>query len=132
MNYTSSKTYPGPALDAENAFRLLELQAGQIDDPVTIRLLACSFGTVPYEAVSYFWGDTDQKSEIKVLTDGDDHTCTAVSVTTKCHNALMTLRKTHEPQVLWVDAICIDQNSTSEVRHQMGLMAQIYEESVVS
>ncbi|KAI0144748.1 hypothetical protein BJ166DRAFT_583014 [Pestalotiopsis sp. NC0098] len=49
----SDNTHLGPALDTENAFCLLELQAGQTDDPVTVRLLACSFGTVSYEAVSY-------------------------------------------------------------------------------
>lgn len=120
-------TYPGPALDTENAFRLLELQAGQTDDPVTVRLLACSFGTVSYEAVSYAWGDADQKSEIRVLTDCDDKTCATISVTTNCHNALITLRKSHGPRVLWVDSICIDQYSIPERSHQVSLMAQIYQ-----
>ncbi|KAL6802589.1 heterokaryon incompatibility domain-containing protein [Trichoderma sp. SZMC 28013] len=124
MNQTISNTYPGPILEAENAFRLLELQAGQDNDPVTIRILACSFGTVSYEAVSYTWGDADQKNEIKVLSHSANNT---MFVTANCHNALVALRKPHEPRVLWIDSICINQHSIPERNHQISLMAQIYQ-----
>ncbi|KAK4060871.1 uncharacterized protein Triagg1_10563 [Trichoderma aggressivum f. europaeum] len=127
MDQTISNAYPGPALEAENAFRLLELQAGQNNDPVTIRILACSFGSVSYEAVSYTWGDADQKNEIKVLSHSANETCATMFVTTNCHNALMALRKTHEPRVLWIDSICINQHSMPERNHQISLMAQIYQ-----
>ncbi|KAL7913765.1 heterokaryon incompatibility domain-containing protein [Trichoderma velutinum] len=127
MNQTISSPYPGPALEAENAFRLLELQAGQIDTPIAIRILACSFGTVSYEAVSYTWGDADQKNEIKVLSPSANKACATMFVTTNCHNALMALRKPHEPRVLWIDSICINQHSMPERNHQVSLMAQIYQ-----
>ncbi|KAL6823356.1 heterokaryon incompatibility domain-containing protein [Trichoderma camerunense] len=127
MNQTISNTYPGPALEAENAFRLLELQAGQDNAPITIRILACSFGSVSYEAVSYTWGDADQTNEIKVLSHSANKTCATMFVTTNCHNALVALRKTHEPRVLWIDSICINQHSMPERNHQISLMAQIYQ-----
>jgi hypothetical protein len=50
-------------------------------------------------------------------------------VTTNLHNAL----KAHlldEPRLLWVDAICIDQNNELERSHQVGYMREIYKRAI--
>lgn len=41
--------------------------------------------------------------------------------------ALLALRQTDEDRLLWIDAICIDQDNDKEKGHQVGQMRQIYE-----
>ncbi|KAI1869195.1 uncharacterized protein JN550_005825 [Neoarthrinium moseri] len=118
--------YPGEPLDAEDSFRLLELQAGQSDDSLAIRLLTCSIGNAQYEAVSYVWGDTSLTSEIHVLPSDGSSNSLQISVTANCYATLRSLRMKDRPRMLWVDAICINQTLVGERNHQLALMTRIY------
>ena len=48
-------------------------------------------------------------------------------VTKNLYAALLRLRQSHALVPLWIDAICIDQNNTSERTKQVRLMKQIYQ-----
>lgn len=72
-----------------------------------------------YEAISYTWGDTSLKSD--VLLNGH-----MISVTTNCMQALRRLRLATRPRLVWIDALCIDQNFLKERNHQIRLMNRIY------
>lgn len=72
-----------------------------------------------YEAVSYYCGDQTIKEEICL-----NGTQTQVPVTAA--SALRELRRETVIRVLWIDAICIDQNNATERAHQVLRMAQIY------
>uniref|UniRef100_L2FI68 Ankyrin repeat and sam domain containing protein 6 n=1 Tax=Colletotrichum fructicola (strain Nara gc5) TaxID=1213859 RepID=L2FI68_COLFN len=74
---------------------------------------------VPYEALSYCWGDDRLHNMIAV--DGK-----ALFVTDNLLGALQNLRRTEEDRILWVDAICIDQSNISERGHQVGWMGELY------
>jgi len=74
----------------------------------------------PYEALSYTWGDNKQTKQLLI---GDNK----LAITSNLDSALRRLRLTHEPRVLWVDAICINQSDISEKNIQVPLMREIYE-----
>ncbi|CAH0025631.1 unnamed protein product [Clonostachys rhizophaga] len=73
----------------------------------------------PYAALSYTWGTSDRKSTIMV--NGMPFLATE-----NLESALYYLTPQIQPLVLWVDAICIDQNSEGERPQQLQKMRQIY------
>jgi len=73
-----------------------------------------------YEALSYTWGNNNQTEQLII---GDDN----LAITSNLDLALRRLRLTHEPRVLWVDAICINQSDVPEKNIQVPLMREIYE-----
>lgn len=81
-----------------------------------------TFGERPkYNAISYTWGDEAHQQPI-VLNDQ------YFLVTKNLYNALICLQQQNtEGQVLWVDAICINQGDISERNRQLAIMPYIYE-----
>jgi hypothetical protein len=85
-----------------------------------------------FEALSYTWGPIECKINLEVvpLTQGS---CLIpmeekvyLPVSQNLYDALKHLRNATTPRTLWVDAICIDQNNTTERNHQVSRMADIY------
>lgn len=76
--------------------------------------------TVPYEALSYTWGGTEKTDTI--VANGS-----SLGVTRNLYLALSYLRREDADRILWVDAICIDQENAKERNHQVRQMARIYE-----
>jgi hypothetical protein len=72
-----------------------------------------------YEALSYVWGAQFGDQEISC------HGQTLL-VTQNCLLALRYLRRKSEIRSLWIDAICIDQESDAEKIHQIPLMGDVY------
>lgn len=105
-------------------FRLVRLESGWSCNDTslprcTLINAVWSSKDTKYEALSYVWGDTTTRRTISL--NGN-----AFVVTTNLYSALMHLRYDHSPRMLWVDAICIDQNNVEEKNHQVGSMGQIY------
>lgn len=50
----------------------------------------------------------------------------SLAITDDLCNTLFQLQRNRSNKLLWVDAICIDQNDISERGHQVGLMRNIY------
>jgi hypothetical protein len=72
-----------------------------------------------YEALSYVWGNPDVKRSVFT-----HEYC--FNVTTNLWAALSHLRNHARERILWVDAICIDQENREEKEHQIQSMAKIY------
>ena len=76
-----------------------------------------------YIALSYVWGDPEQRRNI--LLDGQ-----RFSVTSNLYYALLHLRKSFEVRrmylYVWIDAICINQNDLDERMAQVKKMGKIY------
>lgn len=73
----------------------------------------------PYKALSYVWGSPV----------GDVPICCGVQellITENCVAALRKIRHRMKSRMLWVDAICINQQSLDERNHQVALMGDIY------
>lgn len=72
-----------------------------------------------YEAVSYVWGTGPRCHSITL------NNC-AFPVTENLHAALWHLRDQQLERVLWVDAVCINQDDNKEKERQIPLMRTIY------
>lgn len=104
------------------SLRLLRLHAGDGVQPIECQLVQAFFDGehVPdYEAVSYTWG-RDEFFEITL--DGS-----RFPVRSNLWALLHDIRYRNEDRILWIDAICINQDSHSERGHQVRQMAQIYQ-----
>jgi hypothetical protein len=72
-----------------------------------------------YDALSYVWGNPDEKRSIFIHKHSFD-------VTVNLHAALSHLRNHSIERILWIDAICINQANQEEKQYQIQSMANIY------
>jgi hypothetical protein len=102
------------------AFRLLQLLKGEGADIECMLYQAYLDGsdTVPYEALSYTWGGTEKTSNITV--NGK-----TLRFTENLRIAVQYLRSRDIDRVLWVDAVCIDQDDKIGQGHQVQQMCDI-------
>lgn len=101
--------------------RLLKLLPGSGPDPITIQLQSASLEDPgPYTALSYVWGDA--KVDRRTIYSGD----TELSVTANLFHALCRFRDVSETRTWWIDAVCINQSSTTERTQQVRMMMEIY------
>lgn len=111
------------ALDKEKKeIRLLRLRAGQGDEPLRCALQQAFLNSSPlprYRTISYCWGDP--KARKSVILNGLKW---FVPANTKA--ALQCMRLPDADRVVWIDAICIDQDDPEERGHQIGMMYDIY------
>lgn len=78
-----------------------------------------------YDALSYEWGDSTSTT-FSIVVDGVE-----VSVRENLWWALWYLRQADKVRVMWIDALCIDQNNLKERNHQVCLNAEYCPFSVV-
>ncbi|KAM0808852.1 putative Heterokaryon incompatibility domain-containing protein [Seiridium cardinale] len=77
------------------------------------------------EALSYVWGPPyDPKTSSVISTPANSGG--RVFVTQNLEMALRSLRSKTERRVLWVDAVCINQDDVSGKGRQVSLMGKIY------
>ncbi|KAK3650943.1 hypothetical protein LTR56_005994 [Elasticomyces elasticus] len=94
------------------------------------RLVECKLEVVPmetspnseYETVSYCWNDPKKRTNI--FLDGKLFRVHASAV-----QALLRVRLTDRPRVLWIDGICINQQDNNERSAQVHMMGDIYARS---
>lgn len=76
-----------------------------------------------YEALSYTWGLPDDH-DFKIWLNG-----VLVPVRRNLLCALRVLQRRMTRRVLWVDAVCINQNDDAEKGHQVGMMGDVYKKA---
>jgi hypothetical protein len=120
--------------------RLLILHPGKPSDEISCSLMTDLWSCVSeFEAVSYVWGSSERPYKIKcnVATrvsrphilfpkakpDKD------MSVTASLKRLLERLRGEEGYRILWIDAICINQNSNEEKSSQVAVMHRIYRQA---
>jgi hypothetical protein len=77
---------------------------------------------IPYTALSYTWGDPSPTRTVFVNRK-------PFAVRLNLWHFLDQMRKVHFQGLLWVDAVCIDQESNAERNHQVAMMGQIYSQA---
>lgn len=104
----------------EKQIRLIRLQPGAFGQPLICSLDAIELDNPPsYEALSYVWG-SEEKGETAQVNKQDIH------ITENLHVALNYLRSESEIITLWVDALCICQDETSDKSSQVRMMGDIF------
>lgn len=103
--------------------RLLTLHPGSDGDEISCILSHHNLtGNIEYEALSYTWGDN--ASLHTIILDG-----LPFRVTANLKTALHHLRHTDDVRknrVLWIDALCINQQDPKERGHQVRQMDKIF------
>jgi hypothetical protein len=114
-----------PLVAESREIRLLTIESGSHDEPLRSRLSIVALTSQPdYNALSYVWGDLIVSDiEPVIVLDGQ-----LTHVTPNLHSALRHLRSPSgdEPLVLWVDAVCINQQDLEERNRQVAMMRDIY------
>ena len=104
-------------------FRLLHLLPGKQSEPIICDLEVGCFDKNQcrqYEALSYVWGGIPGPKTIELR---DQH----IPVTSNLESALRHLRDRDHHRILWIDALCINQDDLQERNHQVRQMRTIYE-----
>jgi hypothetical protein len=95
----------------------------------SIRFIEVSLDKTPkYEALSYEWGKVfpagPPRSSIRCTSGGQ-----FIPVTRNLHDAIKHLcpKERYSKRLMWIDALCIDQDNIDERNAQVQLMSQIYQ-----
>ncbi|KAH7370153.1 heterokaryon incompatibility protein-domain-containing protein [Rhexocercosporidium sp. MPI-PUGE-AT-0058] len=104
----------------QDLIRLLKIFPGSAPNIVECELVVARLDTAPpYEALSYVWGDPEPLDA--VICNGQRK-----SITTNLGIALKHLRLLDKARLIWVDALCINQEDVDERSSQIKLMRDIY------
>ncbi|EMD58540.1 hypothetical protein COCSADRAFT_185606 [Bipolaris sorokiniana ND90Pr] len=125
--------------NADRQFRMLVLEPSR-DFSTDIKCHIHNRSQYPnpaYEALSYRWGDPKDTTPICIrLTEyqgeqeSDETPYLPWPVTRNLKQALRALRLPDRDRLLWVDALCINQNDDVERGRQVRIMGQIYQNCV--
>jgi hypothetical protein len=121
--------YYYPPLLRSDSIRLLGLIPHEDENgPIQCQLYdyplqRLSEGTHLYEALSYAWEESNKPRCISIKG------CN-LNITVSLYKALIRLRDRHIERIMWIDAICIDQNNKKEQGQQIQLMAEIYAKAI--
>ena len=120
-----SNTYQYKHFPDKHSFRLICLFPSRCNDASAIEcsLLIAEFPShqapIPYEAISYVWGDPNDK--VDIVCDKK-----SLSITVSLREVLRRVRLPHSVRILWADGICINQEDVEEKSNQVSLMGLIY------
>ena len=106
----------------KDEIRLLQLFPGDDKSPLQGELIHVALVermTVPYDTISYRWGDGLVGAAIEI--DGAN-----ISAPDSALQILRRVRHAQKRQILWIDSVCIDQNDVEERSWQVALMKKIY------
>jgi phage FluMu protein Com len=108
-----------PLVSAQKEIRILKIYPGLTEEPLRCSLQPASLDDARYSALSYCWGDGNDRRDIAV--NGR-----IISVTKNLENALRHLKNRAQDVAIWADAICINQQDLAEKSIQVGMMGNIY------
>lgn len=117
----SGECYEYQPLAAEGWTRILELHPGSGALACTISSKSITNAVLSFEALSYVWGNDAQTNTFRIDCNGR-----TLSIGANLKSALMRLRHDKQPRLLWVDAVCINQNDDEEKSQQVKHMGEIY------
>jgi hypothetical protein len=121
----SSTSNPAPSFVYEplepGQIRVLQLAAGKKGDIVSGELLIANIDddSLKYDALSYMWGDPAPTNTIYLSGK-------ALPIASNLNTALHYLRYTDKTLIIWIDAICINQEDEIERAEQVQLMRRLY------
>ena len=111
-------------LQGSRAFRILMLHPGQDHAPIVIHIINASLDVrwYPWIALSYTWGDSEDR--VGIVCNQRQ-----IPIMRNLYSALRRLRLHDATLLLWIDAICINQEDNEEKAVQVLLMQRIYKQA---
>ncbi|ESA43487.1 hypothetical protein GE21DRAFT_2750 [Neurospora crassa] len=121
---TTGERYPYRQLDHENTIRLLFITPGSGEEASsTYSLLHAELGIIPYQALSYEWGlPSDDDPNITI----DGHTVRIRKNLSEALKQISSVIRYLDFLLLWIDALCINQNDDAEKSQQVREMGKIF------
>jgi len=120
----------------QHSIRLLRLEPGIWSQRISFTLHERSLDNPPdYTALSYAWistnTDSPGRNQENPRPTFEEVQCNGATIEIGINlwAALRRLRDTKDANILWVDAVCINQKDHQERNHQVGLMRKIYEKA---
>lgn len=109
-----------------NQFRLLTILPGKA--PAIVRCLMHTMSldadAIPtYDTVSYVWGDPHERSSVIVNRS-------ILNVPHSTMAVLRRMRRMDREHVVWIDAVCVNQNDAAERSAQVASMGKLYANGV--
>lgn len=119
----SSFSAPAYSQLEDGEFRVLVLEPGTRNDELSCKLCICKHSDrVSYLALSYAWGDPVKVKQVRCNDQ-------MIGIGSNLHQALIHLRHARFDRIIWVDALCINQDDFDERGHQVRNMRTIYEKA---
>lgn len=110
-----------------NSIRVLRLASGNFSDAIICQFFLVDIGPSrpSYDVLSYVWGPSylGNNDREKTTIECDGHRLT---IQKSLETALRHIRSSSTARILWVDAICINQEDKQERSHQVTLMRKLY------
>ncbi|KAL1857044.1 hypothetical protein Daus18300_010492 [Diaporthe australafricana] len=126
LNPTSDFQYD--PLPGQGFIRLLTILPGEDEELIQLQLSAVKLDDShdSYESLSYVWGNPKQPKKLVIVNGA------SLEIYESLNTFLMNIRPstTSASRVVWVDAICINQNDMIERNQQIPLMDIIYQSSM--
>lgn len=114
---------------SNDRIRLFYLSPGQENSPTHGRIAPACLrnSSIPaYEALSYTWadesGDSTRRYPVFIGPYWD-----IVYVTHNCAEVLRSVRHPQADRIVWIDSLCINQDSADEKNQQVRLVREIYQ-----
>lgn len=109
------------SLSGNKSFRLLALEPASPEEELRTRLITVTIDSgLPYEAISYTWGDPSDKTNLHCNN-------TTVLIPRNLENVLKRLRHSDQSRYVWADSVCINQDDILERSEQVSIMRDIYQ-----
>ncbi|KAH8725610.1 heterokaryon incompatibility protein-domain-containing protein [Phaeosphaeriaceae sp. PMI808] len=125
MTSLYSHTYEYTKFAHIDSIRLVELLPGPRDSPLACNIIEVRKSEKPvYEALSYAWGDPIFPHRLEEALSKSH-----VAITSNLHTALHFIRHENKARILWIDAVCINQDDLKEKGHQVKLMGCIFRDA---
>ncbi|KAK4164789.1 putative heterokaryon incompatibility protein [Cladorrhinum sp. PSN259] len=121
--------YYGPLRRDSQQIRVLIIKPGEFCDPIEAHFEHIELGKPSddqrnFDALSYCWGDSPEKVDICFETETTGKGSFRISVALE--RAIQHLRHKDAPLRIWIDAVCINQESFEERSQQVSMMGTIY------
>lgn len=118
--------YEYDPLPTSEHIRLVTLQAGRFDDDILLsfEVVASASDQCPsYDALSYTWDTRSGSRPVHIIAKGKVR---AMHISGNLADILLYLRCADRPRIMWIDALCIDQNNDVEKGPQVAMMGKIF------
>ncbi|KAK8091210.1 HET-domain-containing protein [Apiospora phragmitis] len=111
----------------ERSIRLVRITpASHVEDAIVLLIdhsVLDSENLPSYETISYVWGSEDIQKTVYI----DHENGATLSIAQNLNEALRYIRDGRVERVMWIDAICIDQENLKERGKQVAFMHEIYQ-----